>query len=244
MAVVLEGGSVIDMPWLAQVPAVVMAWYAGQDMGDALADLLFGNKNFSGKLPVTWPNPSTGSCTRCPGTGMCPACFGDEPLFSGVGGKTVMDYYLGYRYYDHNSIKPLFPFGYGLSYTTYSYGALSAPATAGKTDTVTVTVPVKNMGTVAGDEVSFLFVSYPNTKRAASLRSSVKELKSFVRTPSIMPGQTAMVAIPLRVSDLKYWDSTANGGKGAWGYETGAINIMVGGSSDALTATGMLTITP
>jgi beta-glucosidase len=244
MAVVLEGGSVIDMPWLAQVPAVVMAWYAGQDMGDALADLLFGNKNFSGKLPVTWPNPSTGTCTRCPGTGMCPACFGDEPLFSGVGGKTVMDYYLGYRYYDHNNIKPFFPFGYGLSYTTYSYGALSAPATAGKTDTVMVTVPVKNMGTVAGDEVSFLFVSYPNTKRAASLRSSVKELKGFVRTPSIMPGQTAMVAIPLRVSDLKYWDSTANGGKGAWGYETGAINLMVGGSSDALTATGMLTITP
>lgn len=245
MVVVLEGGSVIDMPWLAQVPAVVMAWYAGQDMGDALADLLFGNKNFSGKLPLTWPNPSAGSCPgRCPATGMCPACFGDEPLFSGIGGKTVMDYYLGYRYYDHNAIKPLFAYGYGLSYTTYTYGALTAPATAGKTDTVMVTVPVKNTGTVAGDEVSFLFVSYPNTKRAASLRSSPKELKGFVRTPNIMPGQTAMVSIPLRISDLKYWDSTANAGKGQWATETGAINIMVGGSSDALTATGMLTITP
>jgi beta-glucosidase len=245
MVVVLEGGSVIDMPWLSQVPAVVMAWFAGQDMGDALADLLFGNKNFSGKLPVTWPNPSTGPCpAQCPDTGMCPACFGDEPQFSGVGGKTVMDYYLGYRYYDHNSIKPLFPYGYGLSYTTYSYGALSVPATAGKSDTVMVTVPVKNMGTVAGDEVSFLFVSYPHTTRAASLRSSSKELKGFTRTAGIMPGQTAMVSIPLRVSDLKYWDSTANGGKGAWGYETGAINIMVGGSSDALTATGTLNITP
>jgi beta-glucosidase len=91
--------------------------------------------------------------------------------------------------------------------------------------------------------VSFLFVSYPNSKRPATLRSSPKELKGFTRT-TIPAGQTAMVSIPLRVADLKYWDSTANGGAGQWATESGAINVMVGGSSDALTATGTITVTP
>ncbi len=246
MVVVLEGGSVIDMPWLATVPAVVMAWYSGEDGGDALADLLFGKKNFSGKLPVTWPNPIVGTCpaitfgsatTSCPTTGPCPACFGDEPLFSvGPGLMTPIDYYSGYRYYDEMQIKPLFAFGHGLSYTTFQYGTIAPLATAGPSDNVAISIPVTNTGTVAGDEVSFLFVSYPNSKRAG--HKNVKELKGFVRTPKIAPGATAMVQIPLRIADLKYWDTPT----GKWVVETGTIDIMVGGSSDNLPSTTSLTV--
>jgi beta-glucosidase len=246
MVVVLEGGSVIDMPWLPTVPAVVMAWYPGEDGGDALAGLLFGKKNFSGKLPVTWPNPIVGTCpaigpgTRlapCPSAGPCPACFGDEPLFSaGPGQTTPVDYYSGYRYYDQMQIKPLFAFGHGMSYTTFQYGTVASMATAGISDTVTISVPVTNTGTVAGDEVSFLFVSYPNTKRVG--HTNVKELKGFARTPDIAPGATTVVQIPLRIADLKYWDTPT----GKWVVEAGAIDIMVGGSSDNLPSTSSLTV--
>ncbi len=239
MVVVLEGGSVINMPWLSTVPAVVMAWYPGQDGGDALADLLFGKVNFSGKLPVTWPNPIVGTCSgHCPLSGTCPACFGDEPLFSvGAARATPMDYYLGYRYYDQNKITPLFALGHGLSYSTYAYGTPTLSATtAAATDTVTVTVPVTNMGTLAGDEVSFIFVNYPNTKR--TVKANVKELKAFTRT-TIPTGTTpTMVSIPLRIADLKYWDTPT----GKWVVETGAINVMVGGSSDSLLPPVTLTL--
>jgi|HubBroStandDraft_1064217.scaffolds.fasta_scaffold00763_8 beta-glucosidase len=241
MVVVLEGGSVIDMPWLSTVPAVVMAWYPGQDGGDALADLLFGKVNFSGKLPVTWPNPLTGGCTEqtCQDlTGPCEACFGDEPLFtSGESRPTNMGYYIGYRYYDENKITPLFAFGHGLSYSTYAYGTptLSA-ATAKATDTVTITVPVTNMGTLAGDETSFVFVSYPNTTRTGY--KNVKELKAYTRTPIPVGATPTMVTIPLRIADLKYWDTPSS----KWVIETGAINVMVGGSSDSLLPPVTLTL--
>jgi beta-glucosidase len=239
MVVVLEGGSVIDMPWLSTVPAVVMAWYPGQDGGDALADLLFGKVNFSGKLPVTWPNAITGGCTgKCPMSGTCEPCFGDEPLFSvGEARTTPMSYYLGYRYYDESKITPLFAFGHGLSYSAYAYGTPTlSKATATVGDTVNVTVPVTNMGTLAGSEVSFIFVSYPNTKRTG--HTNVKELKAFVRTPIPVGTAPTTVTIPLRVADLKYWDTPTS----KWVYETGAINVMVGGSSDSLQPPVTLTL--
>jgi len=249
MVVVLEGGSVIDMPWLSTVPAVVMAWYPGQDGGDALADLLFGKVNFSGKLPVTWPNPIVGSCSgHCPTTAAgasvpspsvtCPACYGDEGLFTaGASRTTPMSYYLGYRYYDENKITPLFAFGHGMSYSTYAYGTPTlSQATATASDTVMVTVPVTNMGTLAGDEVSFVFVSYPYTKRTG--HTNTKELKGFVRTPIPVGTTATTVTIPLRISDLKYWDTPTS----KWVNETGAISVMVGGSSDALSPALTLTL--
>jgi beta-glucosidase len=242
MVVVLEGGSVIDMPWLASVPAVVMAWYPGQDGGDALADLLFGKVNFSGKLPVTWPNAIGGTCTTnpssCNTTGPCPSCFGDEPLFTvGSARATPMGYYLGYRYYDQMGLTPLFALGYGLSYTTFTYGTPTLSATTASVgQTVNVTVPVTNAGMVAGDEVSFVFVSYPNTKRTG--HSNVKELKGFVRTHMPVGTTPVQVSIPLRVSDLKYWDTPTS----KWVYEQGPINVLVGGSSGSLQTPVALTL--
>jgi beta-glucosidase len=208
MVVVLEGGSVIDMPWLAQVPAVVMAWYPGQDGGNALGQLLFGDAAFSGTLPITWPRR-----------------WEDEPPFSS-GTTTAMDYYLGYRHFDVKAIEPLFPFGHGLSYTSFEYKNLSVPcSTASKDAVVQVALEVSNTGAKAGDEIVFLFVSYPATRA----RRPLKELKGFYRV-SLEPGQTKRVTIPLRVSDLKYWDMAAN----RWNIESGPVKVMVGSSAARL----------
>ena len=208
MVVVLEGGSVIDMPWLAQVPAVVMAWYPGIDGGRALGDLLMGNASFSGKLPITWPKQ-----------------WNDEPAFNS-GSTTVMDYYLGYRFFDKNNVAPLYPFGHGLSYTTFEYKYLQIPCSdVTKGGVVNVQADVTNTGKVEGDEVSYLFVGYPKTKG----RRSVKELKGFHRV-TVKPGETKRITFALRVADLKYWDEPSN----SWIIESGPVDIMVGGSSDNL----------
>ncbi|MEO5768251.1 MAG: glycoside hydrolase family 3 C-terminal domain-containing protein, partial [Polyangia bacterium] len=211
MVVVLEGGSVIDMPWIGMVPAVVMAWYPGMVGGKALGQLLFGDANFSGKLPITWP--ATGKVTD-PGT-----------FSSGL--ATMMDYYLGYRRYDQMGIVPQFPFGHGLSYATFKYSNLQVPCSdVTKNGVVNVQVDVQNTGTVAGDEVAFLFVSYPGTKRRAGISADYKELKGFYRV-SLPAGVTKRITIPLRVADLKYYDASAM----AWQVETGPVKIMVGPSS-------------
>jgi beta-glucosidase len=208
MVVVLEGGSVIDMPWLAQVPAVVMAWYPGMDGGNALGQLLFGDAAFSGKLPITWPKR-----------------WEDEPVFSS-GTTTVMDYYLGYRHFDVKAIEPLFPFGHGLSYTSYEYKNLAVPcSTASKDAVVQVALDVSNTGAKQGDEVVLLFVSYPATRA----RRPAKELKGFYRV-SLDPGQTKHITMPLRVSDLKYWDTAAS----RWNIESGPVKVMVGSSAARL----------
>jgi beta-glucosidase len=216
MVVVLEGGSVIDMPWLNQIPAVVMAWYPGMVGGRALGQLLFGDVSFSGKLPITWPKQ-----------------WSDEPTFN-AGVTTHMDYYLGYRYFDKNAIQPLFPFGHGLSYTTFSYQNLQVPCSdVTKNGVVSVQVDITNTGTVKGDEVAFLFVSYPST----TARRPAKELKGFRRV-SLDPGQTKRVTFALRVSDLKYWDMTSN----SWQVESGPVQIMVGPSSTNLPLKDTMTV--
>ena len=226
MVVVLEGGSVIDMPWLASVPAVVMAWYPGMTGGKALGNLLMGDANFSGKLPLTWP-----------------AAWADEPEFSNSSGTTAMGYYLGYRWFDNKGTKPLFAFGAGLSYTTFNYSNLQVPCSdVPKDGVVNVTVDVANSGTKAGDEVVFLFVAYPS---AGAVRRPAKELKGFTRVSLAAPdpanptnGSAKRVTIPLRVKDLKYWDSTNN----KWDVQTGPVQVLVGPSSDKLTLMDTFTV--
>lgn len=238
MVVVIEAGSAVDMPWLDSVPAVVMAWYPGELGGTALGRLLFGDVNFSGKLPITWPKSEA-----------------DEPVFNTgggtvnglTGGVTTMSYYLGYRWFDcsgSNSpdcpaqkITPLFAYGSGLSYTTFSYDFLGVPcSTVSQHGVVDVQVAITNTGNVPGNEVAFLFVSYPQT----TARRSAKELKGFHRTKQpVQPGQTVLFTIPLRVQDLKYWNTSAN----QWTVESGPVQIMVGPSADNLPLTDTLMVT-
>jgi beta-glucosidase len=209
MVVVLEGGSVIDMPWLASVPAVVMAWYPGMDGGRALGKLLFGEVNFSGKLPVTWPKR-----------------WADLPTFSG-GTTTMMDYFVGYRWFDEHDIEPLYPFGHGLSYTTFEYSHLQVPCSdVGANGVVEVKVDIKNTGTKAGDEVAFLFVSYPG----AAGRRPEKELRGFHRV-SLAAGETKRITIPLRVVDLAMWDVESE----QWRVPPGTIEVAVGPDAARLT---------
>jgi beta-glucosidase len=220
VVVVLEGGAVIDMPWYSTVQAVVMAWYPGMAGGKALGRLLFGQVSFSGKLPITWDSTVS-----------------HWPQFAGssVGGSgsTTMDYYLGYRYFDHNAtpLSPAngsFPFGYGLSYTQFTYHDLQVPcSTVAKDGTVTVQVQVTNNGTVAAPETVFLFVSFPGSANANRAGATYKELKGYRRTPPIPPGMTATIPIYLRVKDLKYWDTASS----SWKVEAGTVKVFVAPSS-------------
>jgi beta-glucosidase len=234
MVVVLEGGSIIKMPWLASVPAVVMAWYPGQMGGRALGKLLFGDENNWGKLPLSWP-----------------ATDADLPEFANFSGTTLMPYAIGYRWYDENTSRQLLRtapaarpmgFGYGLSYTKFSYGNLQVPCSdVSETGVVNVTVDVTNTSERAGDEIVFLFVSYGHT---TSPRRPVKELKAYRRVhlagrnpadPSAMDGHAKRITLPLRVKDLKYWDTATS----AWAVESGDVRVIVAPSAaaanDALT---------
>jgi beta-glucosidase len=221
MVVVLEGGGVIEMPWLSQVPAVVMAWYPGQRGGEALADLLWGevngaSYNFGGKLPITWGHESQ---------------YGDP--FTTDNGAVTFDYYVGYRYFDYNTITPVFPFGAGLSYTSFALTNLQLGCSSMKQGAVLpVVVNVKNTGTVAGDDTVMVFVSFPNT----TARRGPKELKGFARV-SLAAGEAKQVTIPVRLSDLDYFQTdapAATATTGHWVVEGGQVNIMVtDGTQDA-----------
>lgn len=213
--VVIEAGGAVDdtdeYPWLDAAPALVMAWYPGQRGGEALGQLLFGQKNFAGRLPVTWPKR-----------------LEDFPIFSrGDQVPNPMEYNVGYRFFDEHDIEPRYPFGHGLSYTTFDFERLHIPCGTIKADGLAqVEVDVRNTGTRAGDEVILVFASYPQSQ----VMRSEKELKGFARV-SLEPGQVKRVSIPLRVQDFRYWDDGEQGKQ--WVIESGPVNISVGPSSAA-----------
>jgi beta-glucosidase len=213
MVVVLEGGSVIDMPWLTNVPAVVMAFYPGQRGGAALAKLLFGRANFSAKLPFTWAKTA------------------DQYDTWNGNGTTVFDYHVGYSWFDFRSLEPLYPFGHGLSYTTFQYKKLQVGCSEMSEGAVLpVVVNVVNTGLVAGDEIVMAWVSFPNT----TARRPAKELKGFARV-HLAAGEEKQITIPIRLSDLDYFQADPGGARtGKWVVETGPIQIKVGGSSTNL----------
>jgi beta-glucosidase len=221
MTVILEGGSVIDLPWLAQVPSVVMAWYPGQRGGAAMAKLLWGKENFSAKLPITWGKRVE-----------------DYDIWKGAG-TTTHGFYVGYSWFDNKNIAPLFPFGHGLSYTQFEYKNLQLGCSELSQGAVLpVVVNVKNTGTVAGDEIAMVWVSYPGT----SARRPAKELKGFQRV-RLAAGEEKQITIPVRLSDLdtfKTEDAVNRTGK--WVVESGDLKIMVGGSSASLPLTKTVTV--
>jgi len=184
--VVLEGGGAITMgEWLTDIEALLMAWYPGQMGGHAVADLLFGNANPSGKLPVTFPT----------GLDQLPS-FNNESL------EVTYDYFHGYRYVDRNGSTPEFPFGFGLSYTTFTVDNLQASQTEAEAgDLVRFSVDVTNTGSVAGAEVVQLYVSYPDS----AVMRSARELKGFAKV-ALGPNETQTVEIAIPVNDLAYYE--------------------------------------
>ncbi|HJQ82613.1 MAG TPA: glycoside hydrolase family 3 C-terminal domain-containing protein, partial [Candidatus Binatia bacterium] len=217
--VLLEGSGPVTMPWLPDVEAVLIAWYPGQQGGYAIGDVLFGDVNPSGKLPLSFP-----------------VAEADLPPFDNTTNAVTYDYYHGYRWLDRNATAPLFPFGFGLSYASFQYANLVvAPATISPWGRVHVSVDVTNAGTVAGDEVVQLYVSYPGS----AVDRAVHDLKGFARV-HLEPGETRTVPLELRAADLAYWDVGADD----WAVEALAYGVAVGSSSGDLPLTGSFTVTP
>ena len=202
--VVLEGGGPITMQsWKNEVEGIVMAWYPGEKGGLAIADVLFGDANFGGHVPMTWPKK-----------------LEDEPVFGNKQAETKMGFLHGYRHFDDTGVAPLFPFGFGLSYTTFEYKNLQVPCSDVTPDgMVEVKVDITNTGDRAGDTVAFLFVSVPDSK----VRRAKKDLKAFTRV-SLDPGQTKRVTLPIMAKDLAYWDVDND----KWVVEKTEYKVLVG----------------
>ncbi|MFE9425899.1 glycoside hydrolase family 3 C-terminal domain-containing protein [Kitasatospora sp. NPDC006697] len=220
--VVVNSGSAVTMPWADKVQAVVENWYPGQQDGTAIAALLYGDVNFSGKLPVTFPQ----SLADVPAstTAQWPGQNGTVQYSEGVD--------VGYRWYDAQNKTPLFPFGYGLSYTTFGYAnpTVSAPDATGK---VTVGFDVTNTGSRAGSEVAQVYVTQP-----ASSGEPPTNLRGFQRV-TLTPGQTQHLTITLDARSFQYWNTTSN----AWTTATGTSTVSIGSSSRDIRLTGQTTTT-
>lgn len=210
--VVLNNGTPIDMrAWLGQVPAVVEAWLPGMEGGHALAAILFGDVDPSGKLPTTL----AARREDYPDFGNFPGQNGRVHYAEGI--------YVGYRHFDKEGIAPLFPFGFGLSYTTFAYGALQLSAqTLAADGTVTVSLPIQNTGKRAGAEVVQLYVHDP----APKIDKPVRELKGFSKV-ELAPGETKTVLFSVTPSALAYFDTPGK----QWKANAGDYEIQVGGSS-------------
>jgi beta-glucosidase len=222
--VVLNTGSAVTMPWLSQVKGVLEAWYPGQEDGNAIAAVLFGDVNPSGHLPVTFPQ----SLSQVPAS--TPA------QWPGVNGQVQYSEGLdvGYRWYDAKNITPLFPFGYGLSYTTFGFSHLIVtPDHTTSRGMVTVHADVTNTGSRSGSDVVQLYVGDP-----ASAGEPPEQLKGFSKV-TLAPGQTQQVSFQLTPSALSYWNNAAN----SWAVADGTYQIMVGDSSAHLPLTGTEDIT-
>ncbi len=209
--VVLNVGSPVEMPWIDRVPAVLQLWYDSQEQGNALADILFGDVNPSGKLPTTFP-----------------VRLEDNPAYINYPGENGKVRYgegifVGYRYYDKKDVTPLFPFGHGLSYTKFKYGNLKLSAKSiTPHDTLKVKVDVTNTGKVTGKEIVQLYVRDVKSTFARP----EKELKGFAKV-ELKSKQTKTVTFTLNREAFWYFDTAKN----SWNTESGEFEILVGGSS-------------
>ena len=213
LVAVIISGNAVAMPWVNEVPAIVEAWYGGMEAGNAIASVLAGEVNPSGKLPFTFPvrledNPAI-ALDAYPGDGK------QVEYKEGI--------FVGYRWNDRERIKPLFCFGHGLSYTTFEYGKVTAEGRQmGPDGTITVSVPVKNTGSRAGAEIVQLYVS----DLKSSLPRPVKELKGF-RKITLQPGQEQTVSFTIDRKALSFYDDT----KQDWVAEPGTFEALVGASA-------------
>ena len=213
--VLLQTGSPVTMPWLDDVAAVVQLWYPGQECGNAAADVLLGEVNPSGKLPQTFPAQLTDS----------PVMDAQASTYPGEDGQVFYreGVFIGYRHFERRGLEPLFPFGFGLSYTTFEYGEVTLSAeTLEPGGTLAVRVPVTNSGERAGQETLQLYVRDPQ----ASVERPGKELKGFVKV-ALEPGETKVATLHLNMRALAYFDEEQN----AWVAEKGEFEVLIGASS-------------
>lgn len=212
LAVVIVSGNAVAMPWVDNVNAIVEAWYCGSQSGTALADIIFGDVNPSGKLPVTFP-------VRLEDNGAHALCAYDPASTEAHYSEGI---FVGYRWAQKKDIKPLFAFGHGLSYTTFSYSeAEISRTTMSENGKVTVSVNVTNTGDREGKEIVQLYIGDDE----CSVERPVMELKAF-RKVSIKPGETVRVSFPVNADMLKFY------GTDGWTLEKGSFTAYVGAASD------------
>ena len=213
-------GNAIAMPWVKEVPAIVQAWYLGSEAGNAIASVLLGDVNPSGKLPFTFPvslqDVGAHQLGEYPGT---PRNDGSNL----VDEKYNESIFVGYRWADKQKTRPLFSFGHGLSYTTFEYGKVIADKkTIAKDEPITFTLTVKNTGDREGAEVVQLYIS----DKKSSLPRPVKELKGFQKV-YLQPGEVKQVSFTIGTDALSFFDD----GKHEWVAEPGQFETLVGASS-------------
>lgn len=209
--VVLMNGSAVSMPWKNNVAAIVEAYLGGQAGGGAIADVLTGKVNPSGKLSETFPNRLEDTPTAI-----------DFPSKDGIAnyGEGV---YIGYRYYDKKKIEPNFPFGFGMSYTTFSYSDIKSNTTSAKdSDAISISFKIKNTGKIDGKEVVELYVHEQN----ATVSRPENELKHFEKV-SLKAGEEKLITFDLNSRDFAYFDTKIHD----WTVNSGKFDIRVGGSS-------------
>jgi len=230
IVVVTSGGGVDMSAWAERGPVIIQAWYPGQEGGTALAEILTGAVNPSGRLPVTFErrwedNPA------------------HESYYPAGGTRRVVykeGVFVGYRGYERNNTRPLFPFGHGLSYTTFAYGNFSVTPNIGVTGGAggprfEVTFDVRNTGAREGSDVAQVYVASPKAK----VERPAKELKGFAKV-SLRPGESKRVSVWLDGRSFSYYDATAK----RWRAEPGEYEVLVGRSSAQVVLRGRLTLTP
>ena len=222
VVVVLANSDAVVMPWLGECKALLETFFAGQGMGRAVAEILFGQRNPSGKLTVTVPNT-----------------LEETPAWLNYPGENLRHHYgeglfVGYRYYDKRCLTPRFPFGFGLSYTQFSYDNLSLSAeTIGADDTLTVSFDLSNIGAVDGKEIVQLYVSAPE----GELIREVRALKGFDKI-ALAAGETQRVSLQLPISEL----SCYHPGLADWVITPGNWQVHIGGSSRDLPLNATFTV--
>ena len=211
--VVTFGGNPYATPWLSQVKALVHCWYLGSESGNALLNVLTGKVNPSGKLPVTFAQKYADY----------PYVKYGQEAYPGVNKQVYYkeDVFVGYRGFEHNKVKALFPFGFGLSYTTFQYGK---PAVSINNDVITVEATITNTDKVAGKEIAQVYVSAPKNKQ---MEKPVKELKAFAKTRLLQPGESQTLRMTMKKSDLASWNESLHG----WQVDAGTYTIQIGASS-------------
>ena len=219
LIVINISGNAVAMPWVKEVPAILQAWFLGSEAGTAIAAVLTGDVNPSGKLPFTFPakleDVPAHQLGEYPGT---------EKVGNIVNEKYNEGIFVGYRWTDkQKKVKPLFPFGYGLSYTTFEYGKpVADKKTMSADDTITFTVSVKNTGTREGQEVVQLYIS----DKKSSLPRPVKELKGFDKV-KLAPGEEKTVSFTIAKDALSFFDDT----KHEWVAEPGKFEAVIAASA-------------
>ncbi|KZT58969.1 glycoside hydrolase family 3 protein [Calocera cornea HHB12733] len=218
--VVVQAGSAVSMPWVDKVAGVVQAWYLGNEVGNAIADVLFGKINPSGRLPLTLPKRME-----------------DIPAhnnFRSENGKVhyAEDLFVGYKNYVARGIEPLFPFGFGLSYTSFQISDLKVgkPSSSDASVSVEVSVKVTNTGKVAGSEVVQLYV----TPTATHLTQPQQQLRAFGKAKDLAPGASTTLKLKLNKYAVSYYDD----GVAAWRVDKGEYGVLVGQSSTDLPLKG------